>query len=181
MPFDADIMPTVPPVVQGVLRPLPLAPLQPWLSLALARTHRRHPDIFRRLGEHADKRFALCPTDLPFAFVLEPRSDTPRITVVRAAPADAEVRISAPFFGLLGLVRGDFDGDALFFSRDLLIEGDMEAALALRNAVDDAQIDLVAETAAGLGPLRGPLLFAAAGLEGVARAVSKSSRERAWN
>lgn len=181
MPSAADTLPTVPPFVRNALRPLPLAPLQPWLSLILARTHRRHPNIFARLGEHAFKRFLLCPTDLPFAFLLEPRPDRPRIRVLRSALSEAEVRISSPMFGLLGLVRGDFDGDALFFSRDLQIEGDMEAALALRNAVDDAQIDLIAETAAGFGPLERPMLFAANRLEGVARALAQSSRARAWS
>jgi len=47
-------------------------------------------------------------------------------------------------------VHGTWDGDALFFSRDLMIEGDTSAALALRNAIDDAELDLSVEIA-GLG------------------------------
>jgi predicted lipid carrier protein YhbT len=50
------------------------------------------------------------------------------------------------------MVHGALDGDALFFSRDIVIEGDTEAVLALRNAVDDAEIDLAAEVAAIAGP-----------------------------
>lgn len=55
--------------------------------------------------------------------------------------------------GLIGLIDGSYDGDALFFSRDLVVEGDVEAVLALRNAIDDAGVDLVTDTAAMLGPL----------------------------
>jgi predicted lipid carrier protein YhbT len=49
------------------------------------------------------------------------------------------------------MIHGSCDGDALFFSRDLSIEGDTEAVLALRNALDDAEIDLPAEIAAAFG------------------------------
>ena len=43
----------------------------------------------------------------------------------------------------------------MFFSRDLLVEGDIEAVLALRNALDDAEIDLLSEAAAVFGPFAG--------------------------
>jgi predicted lipid carrier protein YhbT len=44
----------------------------------------------------------------------------------------------------------------LFFSGDIAIEGDIEAILALRNALDDAELDLLQEGAAMLGPLSNP-------------------------
>ena len=44
---------------------------------------------------------------------------------------------------LLKLMEGRVDGDALFFSRTLNIEGDTEAVLTLRNAVDSADVRLV--------------------------------------
>jgi len=113
----------------------------------------RHPGLFERLGSHAQKRFGIAPTDLPFVFVIEPRPPTPRITVLRALPRHVSVRIAGPLLGLLGLIDGIYDGDALFFSRDLLIEGDIEAVLALRNALEDAEVDLIAEAAMPLGPL----------------------------
>jgi predicted lipid carrier protein YhbT len=56
----------------------------------------------------------------------------------------------------LGLAHGRFDGDALFFSGEIAVEGDIEAILALRNALDDAELDLLQEGAAMLGPLSGP-------------------------
>ncbi|HEC14815.1 MAG TPA: lipid carrier protein, partial [Rhodospirillales bacterium] len=48
------------------------------------------------------------------------------------------------------------DGDALFFSRDLAIEGDTGAVVALRNAVDGAEIDLIEDLVSNLGPFAGP-------------------------
>ena len=54
-------------------------------------------------------------------------------------------------------MHGAFDGDALFFSRDLVIEGDTAAVLALRNAIDDAELDLSAEAQAMSGPFAAPV------------------------
>ena len=68
-----------------------------------------------------------------------------------------EAHIAGPFAALLGMLHGTMDGDALFFSRDIIIEGDTEAVLALRNALDDAEIDILGEITASLGPL-GPWL-----------------------
>ena len=77
----------------------------------------------------------------------------PTVTATRSLPRRIDVRITGPLAALIGLVYGSCDGDALFFSRDRQIEGDMEAAVALRNAIDDAVIDIVAESVAWMGPL----------------------------
>lgn len=146
-------VPTLPRLIARTLRPLPLAPLQLPLSLVLRSVVARHPPIFERLGEHAYKRFGLKPTDLPFAFVLAPHPRTPSLIAVRSLPAGLPIRIAGPLLGLMGLIDGSYDGDALFFSRDLVVEGDVEAVLALRNAIDDAGVDLVADAAALFGPL----------------------------
>ena len=66
-----------------------------------------------------------------------------------------DARIAGPLAALLGMVHGAYDGDALFFSRDLVIEGDTAAVLALRNAIDAAELDLAAEIEALAGPARG--------------------------
>jgi len=153
MPVSGPFMSKVPPVVARVGQFLPLLPLQPVLAACLHGIRRRHPDIFDRLGSHAAKRFGLAPTDLPFVFVLEPTRTNPRVVAMRSMPRQVDVRITGTLAALIGLVDGSCDGDALFFSRDIQIEGDMEAAVALRNAVDEAGIDLVAESIAWLGPL----------------------------
>lgn len=146
-------VPMLPRLIARTLQPLPLAPLQLPLSLVLRSVVARHPHIFERLGEHAHKRFGLEPVDLPFSFVLAPHPKTPSLTAVRTLPAGIPARIAGPLLGLVGMIDGSYDGDALFFSRDLAVEGDVEAVLALRNAIDDAGVDLVADTAAVFGPL----------------------------
>jgi predicted lipid carrier protein YhbT len=52
-----------------------------------------------------------------------------------------DARIAAPLIVLLGMIDGTYDGDALFFSRHLVIEGDTGASLALRNAIENAELD----------------------------------------
>lgn len=158
MPSSRPAVASLPPLLALMIRPLPLLPLQPLLALLLHRIVSRHPRIFERLGPHGGKSFGIAPVDLPLAFVLEPRSSWPRLTAVRTLPAHIDARIAGPWAGLVGLIGGEFDGDALFFSRDLRIEGDVEAVLALRNAIDDARIDLAGEIIDMLGPLRVPAM-----------------------
>jgi predicted lipid carrier protein YhbT len=149
--------PRLPPWLARAVAPLPLAPLQPALALMLERIVRAHPDLHDRLGEHARKRFGIDPTDLPFAFVLEPRQRRPLVRAVRTLPDDVDASIHGPLAGLIGMAEGTLDGDALFFSRVLRVEGEVAAALALRNAIDDARIDFGRILFGGLGPL-GPRL-----------------------
>jgi len=147
-------LPTIPPLVALAMRPVPLLPLQIVLASVLQRIHRRNPAIFDRLGDHARARFGIKPVDLPFAFVVEARP--PRLCVVRDLPRGLDARISASLANLLALLEGRVDGDALMFSRELVVEGDIEAVLALRNAIDDAQLDLAEELSSLFGPLGAP-------------------------
>lgn len=50
--------------------------------------------------------------------------------------------IRGPVEPLLDLMEGRADGDALFFSRRLKIEGSMDAVVSLRNALDAAPVSL---------------------------------------
>lgn len=150
----ADRFPRFPPLGAALLGPLPLAPLSIMLGRLARGMAARHPGLFARLGPHASKRFLIDPTDLPVAFLLEPAPQAPRVTAVRQSlPADWDCRIAGPLAALLGLVHGSCDGDALFFSREIVMEGDTEAALALRNALDAAELDLCGEVLAMLGPV----------------------------
>lgn len=175
-------VPTVPPLLATAMRPLPFLPLQLVVTALMRRICTRHPAIFERLGEHAGKSFGIVPTDLPFVFVLRPDPARPSLTVEGALPAGIDARISTPLAALFGMVEGTRDGDALMFSRELVIEGDMEAVLALRNAIEDAQIDLVAEICAGFGPLSGPLKLVVARLKETFSATDRpSAGASSWN
>ena len=72
---------------------------------------------------------------------------------MRSLPDGLDARISGPLLALVGMADGSYDGDALFFSRIIVVEGDIEAVLALRNAVDDAGVDVLREGAVLLGPI----------------------------
>jgi predicted lipid carrier protein YhbT len=134
----------------------PLAPLSLSLTLYSRRIAQTHPGLFRRLGEYDTTPFVLDPTDLPIVIELQPNKGRPSVRVTRGKGQGA-ARIAGPLAALLGLVHGAYDGDALFFSRDLVIEGDTSAALALRNAVDDAELDLSEEIAKLTGPFAAPM------------------------
>ena len=146
-----DHFPIVPSPLALTLWAVPMAPVAHALTRLARRLIVHHPGLIARLGPYADRRFVIDPTDLPITLLMQPHSTKMRITLHRRQPA-ADVCIAGPLSALLGLVHGTWDGDALFFSRDLVISGDTSAALALRNAIDDAEIDLGAEIAGLSGP-----------------------------
>lgn len=142
----------IPDAVSRILDPLPIAPLEIALRHLLAGILTRHPALVDRLVADTTRRIAIAPTDVPFVVILQTGNASIALKIERAHNlTSVDATISGPLFALMGLVDGAFDGDALFFSRDLSIEGDMEAVLALRNAIDDADIDLLSEAAASLG------------------------------
>lgn len=168
-------MPTFPPLLA---KPVEIVPL--WLVERVARTifsrvMTTHPDLFDRLGEYKQIRYCFSPSDLPLHFRVVPATQT--LGVSRGEPPLADARIEGPLALLLGLLEGRCDADALFFSRDLSVTGDMEAMLALRNALDDSAIDLPRE----LGALAGPFSALVMGVARHIRARALEGREMAWN
>lgn len=141
------------------LRPLPPFLLQPFLSAAMAAMRQRHPDVFDRLDPLGDADFLIDATDLPVCFRLRLGAGGPSLSALRprGGPPPARAVIRGPLVMLIDLLEGRIDGDAMFFSRDLAVEGDMEAVVALRNAVDSAEIDLAEDVLALLGPVSAPV------------------------
>jgi predicted lipid carrier protein YhbT len=136
---------------------------------------KRHPRLLSRLGEHAARTYAFAPTDVPFEFTVVPRLGA--VTARRRGNRQHwDVQISGPLVVLLALAEGRIDGDAQFFGRQITIEGDMEAALALRNAVENEDIDLTRDLAPD-GVVRGPVEAALARL----RNWLLNREERRWN
>ncbi|NFV82149.1 lipid carrier protein [Magnetospirillum aberrantis SpK] len=139
------------------LKPLRPAVLQPVFDAMLRVVRKRHPDILERMEPFQDKVVCVDPVDLPFVLLLEPNMAEPRLTVRRAVdPDESHATIRGPLETLIALAEGKVDGDALFFSRQLVIEGDTEVVVALRNAIDGAGIDLIADLTSMLGPLANP-------------------------
>lgn len=122
---------------------------------------RAQPRLFARLGVHAQKTFLIDPSDLPFTLLLTPRPDQPRFQVcARGDRHDADARIVGGFFDLLAMLDTSVDGDALFFSRGLRVTGDIEAVVALRNALDDLDGSIVEVAAGAFGPMSRPATLA---------------------
>jgi predicted lipid carrier protein YhbT len=167
MAIPGQPAPLTPALIAGfAARPLPPAALQPLLTLAMAALARRHGEVFARLDGLGDCVFLVDPVDLPLDFLLRPAANPPRLTAVRSGSASGGASGSAsniaptatirgPLLSLIDLLEGRVDGDALFFSRDLVVEGDTEAILTLRNVLDGAGIDLIDIAASALGPFAG--------------------------
>lgn len=165
--FSTHTIPPFSPVLIGGigLRTLPLAALNPLLAKAMRVMVKRHRDVFERLTCLDHPVFAIDPIDLPFVFLLRPDLGNPTLIAVRSMD-DTEVTASVhgAFAMLTQLLEGNVDGDALVFSRDLVIEGDTEAVLALRNAVDGGDIHIKEDLASIFGPLSGFVEKAAGGV-----------------
>lgn len=92
------------------------------------------------------------PINLPFILRLYPDPETPSLTAHRRQERlSGGAHIAGSFLTLLNMIDGKLDGDALFFSRDLVVEGDTEAIVCLRNALDDMEGSIVRDTASLFG------------------------------
>lgn len=146
---------TDPRPLPPILSRLPLPPLTPRvlgraLTALLRRIAEEKPAILSRLGPHEGARFLIDVSDGPMLVLMQPRAR--RITIHRrGAPPDHDAAITGRLSAFLAMLHGVEDGDALFFSGALEITGDTSAVLALRNALDDAELDLTGELAAMAG------------------------------
>lgn len=156
-------------LLQGVphilLAPVPLALLQPLLTRIVTHVAENRTALFSRLGSHKSKRFLIDPQNLPFVLLLQPDPEKPSLTAHRrgAVPGHDAI-IGGTFLTLLDMIDGRLDGDALFFSRDLTVGGDIEAVVALRNALDDMDGGALGAIVAAFGPLSGPVRLALSAL-----------------
>lgn len=128
-------------------------PLNAGLTAVLRRAGRRDPAAFERLGEFRSAAFVLEPLGSPLAFRLEPDPGRGRVTLVPAKGPAATARIRGRMTDFLALVAGELDADAAFFGRGLAVEGSVEAAVALHNALEAADLGL-ADLLPGPAPAR---------------------------
>ncbi len=151
--------PLSPVLLAGIaLGPLPPMLLQPFLDVVTTIISRRHPGLFDRLAGLAESTFLIDAIDLPFGFVLRPSPPPSLEAVAKDRQTETPTAtIRGPLLTLIRLLEGKLDGDALFFSRDLVVEGDTEAVVTLRNAIDGAGIDLLDDLLSVSGPLAWPV------------------------
>lgn len=122
---------------------MPLSLFRRTANLLLRRMHRQHPGVAARLAPIAGTSFFISAAEMPYAIRLEVAPDG-RLGIPASFhdSQDADVRVYGTVDGLLGMLEGERDGDALFFSRELKVEGDTEALLTLRNALDSEALHL---------------------------------------
>lgn len=142
------------------LRGAPRPALQLAANLAMKTLARAHPEVFERLEGLTNPEFLIDPADLPIRFHLCVARDTPSLRVLEQE-REPDVPVAATIRGsltaLVDLLEGRVDGDTLFFSRALSVEGDMSAVVALRNAVDGSEISVIDDILRPLGPFGGPV------------------------
>src|SRR5690606_34830255 len=91
----------------------PLLLIQQGTELVFNQMLRQHPNLFDRLGSHAEKSFRFTPADLNLSFLIVPARRS--ITVSRkSANMRADASASGPLLTLLALLEGRIDGDAMF-------------------------------------------------------------------
>ncbi|KZB51735.1 ubiquinone anaerobic biosynthesis accessory factor UbiT [Thalassospira xiamenensis] len=143
-------------LMNPIVRNVPAFALERLCQHAMATMYRRHKPVFERVTERETFALLVCPTDLDLDLFLALDPEAP---VLRPAHEGDDniiaARIIGPLPALLELLEGKSDGDALFFSRALRIEGRTDLVVALRNALDGEEIDLrsaVIESFGALGP-----------------------------
>ncbi len=136
-----------------LLAPVPLPMIQLVLKHIVTSIAKHRPELFARLGPHKNTVFLIDPINLPFILRLHPDPQKPSLTAHRRREKQAGgARIAGSFLTLLNMIDGKLDGDALFFSRDLAVEGDTEAIVCLRNALDDMEGSIIRDIAKLFGP-----------------------------
>lgn len=144
------------------LRTAPLSLIQRLTQKIAKNMQTKHPSFVERLSDLEEPSWLINPIDLPFAFYMQAIDGQIIITAheKKGERPEAMATIHASFENLIKMMNGDLDGDALFFTRDLEIEGSTEAVVALRNAIDAAGVDMGDEILQIFGPLAKPVKHA---------------------
>jgi len=138
-----------------VAKNLPKAPINYLIDRFTKQMVKNHPSIVERLQHIEGTHFLICPTDLPHGVSLTVGNLNLDAKLADDRNSDApDVTIMGPFMLLLSMLDGTQDGDALFFSRNITVEGNTEALLTLRNAIDSDDVDLKEEILSSFGFMR---------------------------
>lgn len=154
MKKEALYPPFSPVLIAGLLtQPMPLYIVDKVLEHITVNLQKNHPSIIERLQIIEDKKFLISPTDLPFAIIITFLKNEIISVATKDENIETDVKIYGSISSLVKMLNGEVDGDALFFSRDLTIEGDTEALLALRNSMDADDINILYEMLDSFGIL----------------------------
>ena len=132
----------VPPPVGALLARLPAYPGSLLLVTALNLALVRHlPCDVGRLLLHKKMRVQVRDARVAFDFAWTGQRFAPHAPLV--APAVADVTLSATAHDFLLLAQRQQDPDTLFFNRRLVMEGDTELGLVVKNTLDALELPVL--------------------------------------
>lgn len=105
---------------------------------------KQHPRVISKMAKFTPCRMVLIPIDMPFCFFVEFTPDDLNINIIdnNAFSGDNLTCIKSSLELFVKMLEGNLDGDALFFSRKLSIEGDTTSIVALRNILEAESINI---------------------------------------
>ncbi len=126
-----------------IFKQFPLKVIQPFLEKSIKIIQDKHPSIFNRLSEE-EIDFVIDAIDLPFMFYLKISKSSPILKAIKKTEKPyPSATIKGTLINLLRLFEGKVDGDAMFFSKELTIEGSTATTVALRNAIDGEDMSIL--------------------------------------
>lgn len=128
-------------LLRPAVRVLPDRIMHHVFAQSLRRFHRYYPGVATRLAEISGALFEMNIAEFPCSLYLSIDAGGNMRMQCNVHSGEPDVRVSGTFQGFVHMLEGTNDGDALFFSRSLHVEGDTEALLTLRNAMDSEDID----------------------------------------
>lgn len=134
--------------------PLPIVAAA--LHHAAGRVSARHPDLLDRLAPLAGRAVIIDVDEFPQPLVLTVEGSPSRLRIFPVSlgrTGTPAATIGGSLAAFVELAEGRADGDALFFQRRIRFEGDTEAVLLVRNALDASEIDLIDDVLPPLGAL----------------------------
>lgn len=155
------------------MRPIPLAIVDMAVQKLARRLCSRYPLIIERLSDLRGTRFVINITDLQYWIEFSFYDNSIKTKTYCKAPETADVSVAGTLVDLINMLDGDVDGDALFFSRNITVDGNTEALLTLRNAIDSEDINLKEDLLALSGVFRVPTRIAFNSLNRIFSRITK--------
>ncbi len=121
----------------------------------------QHPKVITKMAEFSPARLVLVPADMPFCFFVEFTKDSLQINIIdsNAYSGSNLTIVTASLEVFIKMLEGDLDGDALFFSRQLMVEGDTTIVVALRNILEAESVNIKKDVNETLGVFAAPFNF----------------------
>lgn len=109
---------------------------------------KNHPSMLARMAEYTPALIKVVPIDLPLTLLITLNKDNLTIKINKNNDIAADATLSSTLKIFMQMLEGKTDGDALFFSRQLIIEGNTELIVAFRNVLEAENINLQDEIVA---------------------------------